>query len=118
MQAQVQIAGKNVDVLLSRSAQKALSERTELLVAEMELYFSCLIRKQVRFREEPDNQVVPVMDNLGIRFRPVMTESCRVGGDGDAPPVTDFPIARQAPYVPKWLKLDYSSSGWTGEFGY
>jgi hypothetical protein len=118
MKKQIKISGKTVEVTISSAAEKALSNRGALLVAEMELYFSCLIRKQVRFRDEADEQSVSVMDNLSVRFRPVMTESCNVSGDGEAPPLTDFPIARQEPYIPNWLKIDYKNSDWLGEFGY
>ena len=49
MQTTIEILGKPVLVEWSASADKKLQELTEPLSVEMELYFSCLIRKAVRF---------------------------------------------------------------------
>jgi len=62
MEKQVKIQGKMVAVTLSNTALKALSSRNKMLVAEMELYFSCLIRKQVRFKENLEGEVINVTD--------------------------------------------------------
>jgi hypothetical protein len=88
----------------------------------MELYFSCLVRKQVRFHEAADNlpgESVAVNDRLRVRFRPVMTQSCHVDEiAGEAPPLTDFPVVNPAAFVPHWLRIDYRNGQWQGEFGY
>ena len=118
MQKQVKIKNKPVVVTLSPAAVKALSERTTTLIAEMELYFSCLIRKQVRFRENLDDELVSVHENLALRFRPVMTEVCGTGYEGDEPPLTDFPIQKPGAFTPKWLKIDFKKGEWQGEFGF
>ena len=49
MQNTIEILGKQVLVEWSSSADKKLQELAEPLAVEMELYFSCLIRKAVRF---------------------------------------------------------------------
>jgi hypothetical protein len=86
----------------------------------MELYFSCLIRKKVRFREVRDEtNVVSASDHLCVRFRPVMTAKCGVHEYEDQePPLTDFPITRPESYVPKWLRIDFKRGEWVGDFGY
>jgi hypothetical protein len=118
----VEIDGRTVAIELSKAASKALAARTTPLLVEMELYFSCLIRKQVRFRDatadNSDNQTVKLNDLLHIRFRPVMTRVCGKDYEGDEPPLTDFPIAKTRPYVPRWLHIDYRKDLWQGEFGY
>ena len=120
MQTSVVIHGKAVAVELSRAAAEALALRSMPLLAEMELYFSCLIRKRVRFREGPaEPDYVGVADGLAVRFHPVMTKSCRIGSLGDdAPPVSDFPVANPAAFVPHWLRIDFAAGEWRGEFGY
>jgi hypothetical protein len=105
-------------VTLSNAALKALSSRNKMLVAEMELYFSCLIRKQVRFKESLEGEVINVTDQLAIRFRPVMTKSCGIDYEGDEPPLTDFPIQKADAFVPHWLKIDFKKDEWIGEFGF
>lgn len=47
----ITLIGKIVEVRLSHTVQRALAERTTPLQAEMELLFSCLIRKRMRFGE-------------------------------------------------------------------
>lgn len=49
------LEGRSFRVTLSDAAQHALAQRATPLIAEMEFYFSCLIRLQVRFYETDDN---------------------------------------------------------------
>lgn len=118
MKKQIELLGRKVDVSLSPSAATALSKREQLLVAEMELYFSCLIRKKVRFKEVIDTDSVNVTERLSVKFRPVMTAACGIDYEGDEPPLTDFPIKKAAAFVPHWLKLDFKNGQWHGEFGF
>lgn len=119
MRVTVNIMGKEVTVFLSRTASNALQERITPLIAEMELYFSCLIRKKVRFHESADNlKTVQAMDKLRVAFHPVMTAACGNDYAGDEPPLTDFPIQKPEAFVPHWLKIDYQNNHWFGEFGF
>ena len=119
MDTTIHIDDRPVRVHLSDRAVEALAGRAGTLLAEMELYFSCLIRKRVVFRDEDDAEdATPAADGLAVRFRPVMTRHCGLDYEGDEPPITDFPIVKQAPFVPKWLTVDYRDGEWSGEFGY
>ncbi len=116
----VPMLGKNIELHLTAAAEKQLLVQDALLCVEMELYFSCLVRKQVRIRKNLDSPfIVDVSEKLQLGFRPVMTKTCSVAScEGDAPPLSDFPIARPESYIPHWLKLDYKKGIWSGEFGY
>ena len=122
----IEIDGRSVAIELSKSALKALAKRSTPLLAEMELYFSCLIRKKVRFRDavaEPDSDEntasqVTFNEHLQICFRPVMTRVCGKDYEGDEPPLTDFPIVNARAYVPRWLRIDFRKKQWQGEFGF
>jgi hypothetical protein len=114
----IEIDGRKLEVTLSRTASAALAQRDTPLLAEMELYFSCLIRKQVRFRDAGDETATPFNEQLHIRFRPVMTRACGKDYEGDEPPLTDFPIAKTQAYVPHWIRIDFVRGEWVGEFGY
>ena len=116
----VQILGRPVDVEISKAAEKKLQGRDHHLCLEMELYFSCMIRKQVNVRASIDNGMsVFVNDKLEIGFRPVMTKACSVSScNGDSPPLSDFPIKNAERYIPHWLKIDFRKGNWLGEFGY
>jgi hypothetical protein len=119
MQTTVHIENKPLTVYLSKAAQAAMRTRDVPLVAEMELYFSCLIRTRVRFYENgKSSDAVPVNEHLNVRFRPVMTKQCGRDYDGDEPPLTDFPISNSQAFIPKWLSIDFEHNQWTGEFGF
>jgi hypothetical protein len=108
---------KLLEVRLTSAAQKALAKRTRPLVAEMELLFSCLLRKRVHFGDVTA-QSTPVNDRLAVRFRPIMTRRCSVAEGGASPPSDHFPLQNPRPYVPNWLAIDFRRGVWVGEFGY
>jgi hypothetical protein len=115
----IELDGKSIEISLTEQARNALSARTRPLNVEMELYFSCLIRKKVRFHDSYNHQQgVSVNDRLYIHFRPVMTQACGKDYEGAEPPLTDFPISNQRAYIPHWLKIDFHNGQWLGEFGY
>ena len=117
MQTSVDILGKKVLVEWSASADKKLQELAEPLLVEMELYFSCLIRKAVRFgRDAQAGEFVPASSRLQVGFRPVMTKACNVKDFEVEPPVEDFPIVKPAAFVPKRLIIDYRNGNWAGDF--
>lgn len=111
--------GRDFRVTLSNAAQHALAQRTAPLIAEMEFYFSCLVRLQVRFYETDDSASATLINaQLAVRFRPVMSSRCDLHAVQGKSPLEDFPIVKRAPYVPHWLHLDYRKGAWVGEFGY
>lgn len=119
MSTTITIHGKALQVRWTYAAARALAKRSTPLLAEMELYFSCLIRKRVRFKEPtPADGAVAVNEHLSVSFRPVMTQHCGLDFEGDEPPLTDFPIARPDAFVPRWLRIDYQNGQWSGEYGY
>lgn len=110
-----------LSITLSAAARTALAKRSTPLYAQMELYFSCLLRLKVRFYETKpagDLSWLTASDNLIVSFRPVMTAQCNNDYQGEEPPLTDFPIAHDAPFTPRWLRIDYRKGQWQGEFGY
>lgn len=116
----ISMLNKPIQLEISSRARQALDRRDAPLRVEMELYFSCLIRKQVRIRDALDDRfAVMVSDKLEIGFRPVMTKACSVSScDDGKPPLSDFPIEKPESYIPHWLKLDYKKGEFIGEFGY
>jgi hypothetical protein len=117
MQKIIEILGKKVLVEWSSSADKKLQELAEPLNVEMELYFSCLIRKAVRFGGDAQaSNFTAAAPRLKIGFRPVMTKVCKVSDFEGEPPLEDFPIVKPEAYVPKRLAIDYKAGKWVGEF--
>lgn len=119
MHASVEILNRTVQVEWSRAAEAALAKLSAPLAVEMELYFSCLLRKKVRFGEQArSREYVQVNPQLQLAFRPVMTTVCAADSCEGEPPVEDFAIVNPAAYVPHWLKIDYRHGQWQGEFGF
>ncbi len=117
MQASVEILGKKVLVEWSASAEKTMHELTSPLLVEMELYFSCLIRKAVRFNQASTmRNAVIVTPRLTLGFRPVATKTCSVSETEDKPPLEDFHIVKPEAFVPKKIFLDFKRGQWVGEF--
>jgi hypothetical protein len=117
MQATVEILGKEVQVEWSAAADHAMAMLTSPLLVEMELYFSCLIRKMVRFnRNQSLRYAVSVTPFLKIGFRPVMTKICSVSAVENEPPLEDFLITKPEAFVPKKLHIDFKRGQWVGEF--
>lgn len=115
----ITIQNKPVQIHLTKSAEKALQQRNSALYVEMELYFSCLIRKQVLFHDrQRQTDSVSVNDKLSVSFHPVMTESCLLKEAEPEPAKSDFDIQRRDCFTPRWLKLDYKKGNWLGEYGY
>lgn len=120
MKQTIKMLDRPIVLELSKAAEKQLKNINSPLCVEMELYFSCLLRKRVVIREKIETDfAVTVSEKLEIGFRPVMTKSCSIEScDGKSPPLSDFPIAKPECYIPHWLKIDYKKQAWTGEFGY
>jgi len=117
MQSTIEIMGKPVRVEWSDAADRQLNTLSEPLAVEMELYFSCLIRKAVYFgRDARAVAFANVSPRLKVGFRPVMTQSCNVNDFEVEPPVEDFPIVKPEAFVPKRLTIDYRKGNWSGDF--
>ena len=120
MQRTITFQGRPLELTVSRRAQAQLDRRTEPLFLEMELYFSCLIRKRVYVRESIDSPDAVALDGkLMARFRPVVTQTCAMRDvERDNPPVKDMPIIKPERFIPHWLMLDYRRGKWQADFGY
>jgi hypothetical protein len=116
----VSLWGKPFKLSISNKAQAQLDRRTIPLLLEMELYFSCLVRKRVYVRDHTsEKDAAALSDKLSVSFRPVVTQSCAMREvERDNPPVMDMPIVKPERYFPHWLTLDYKRGKWLAEFGY
>ncbi|MEE9493916.1 MAG: hypothetical protein V3W04_11125 [Gammaproteobacteria bacterium] len=120
---QLALYGKELRVSLSRTALQQLQQSEMPVEAEMELYFSCLIRKRVLFHQRtgvitPDQHIQPVTDGLFVSFNPVTTAACTIAEYPDEPLKAPMPIKDPGRFVPDWLSLDYRKGKWAGEYGF
>lgn len=110
---------KPVAVYLSPRAEAALSSLKTPILAEMELYFSCLIRKAVRFRPlAGEADAMAVSDKLYVRFRPVVAQACGARVADGPPPLADVQVCHEEAFQPDWLSIDHDGAHWQGTFGY
>ncbi|MCO6411161.1 MAG: hypothetical protein J5I92_00295 [Thiogranum sp.] len=122
----VKLAGKPVQFDISVPAMRLLAESASPVSVELELYFSCLVRKQMRFREldvehasgDPTASRTPVVPGLFASFRAVTTQVCRIADVDGKPPVQTLPVKKSDLFVPDWVRIDYRAGKWRGEFGF
>lgn len=115
----VEINGRQVLVEWSKAAARELAQRSQPLVVELELYFSCLVKKFVHFHEgQQQRDTITVSDKLAVFFRPVTSTACsfevadRLGRQPEIE--LDTPNVRKI--APKRVKLDFVRGNWLGEF--
>ncbi len=109
-----------IQVRLTAGAERALAMHPTPLLVELELLFSCLIRKRVRFPAAPHADAIPVPGTdprLTLYFHPVCTKVCAIG-DADVSDLLTFPIRRVTPFIPRAVTLDYRKDAWVGDFYY
>lgn len=111
--------GKFLDVNISQRAHKALNKLGTPIYVELELYFSCLIRKRVLVSTQKveSRKYISPYERVNVTFSPVMTKACEINPN-QTPELVEFPIKKPDAYLPKWLTLDYRQNEFIGEFGY
>lgn len=120
---QVQFGDKSLRLSLSSRAFEALNRKHQQahIDIELELYFSCLIRKRVNIREQAQTDAVintDVNEHMSISFRPVMTKVCKASDVVGEPDIESLPIINPVRFTPNWVSLDYKNEQWTGDFGF
>jgi len=125
---------KDILIKLSDTAEQQARQLDTKLLIEIQIYFSCLLGKRLAFYSASEIEGVqqveetlfsellttakPLSDHIFVRFNTVMTKSCSVSDYSGPPPVSDFKISNQKPYVPNWLNIDFSDNLWAGEYGW
>lgn len=121
----IDLNGKPLRAIWTARAGERLAARPHTLIAEMQLYFSCVVKKRVLFHDEPDMDsqtrgeldTRAVTDRLSVAFRPVEARSC-----DPEEFAANYPVKRQFTSLPACkmrpaeLKLDYRRGAWWGEF--
>ena len=115
--ARIQLRGKDLDIRWTRRAENALKVRRTPLTAEMQLYFSCVVKKRVLFHDETSLEKTPVNNKLDISFRPVQSTACSPEEFANNYPVKgEFESSAALKMRPSLLWLDFINDQWQGEF--
>ena len=115
----VVLGNKNLRVEWTDRANRTLQTRPEPLIIEMQLYFSCVVKKRVLFHESSGLDVTDVNDSMKIAFRPIQAAACDPEEFARNYPigrVLDSPAATKM--IPSRLSIDFRQGQWQGEFGY
>lgn len=118
-EAQVRLNGKPVQVEWSAAADAALQRRSVPLTVELELTFSCLVKKSVRVRDAMPNQGgVDVTERLRLVFRAVTSTACSMDEAerlGRQPTTAlEGPVARRL--APRRVWIDHRRGTWQAAF--
>lgn len=100
-------------------AQREFESRIHPLYVEMELYFSCMVKKFIHFREQPRNDTpVYVSEKFAVYFRPVTSTDCSVelATDLGRQPELELHNERTLRLVPKRIFVDFKNTRWSGEY--
>lgn len=116
----VNLRGQPVHVQWTRRAQAALDRRTDPLCVEMQLYFSCVVKKRVLFHEPPDPHVYTrVVAALRLRASAVESDVCSPEDFAAGYPARrELETEAALRMVPRSLWLDYCHGEWVGEMGF
>lgn len=117
--ATVNINNHEVVVEWTPAAARELARRKAPLIVELELYFSCLVKKFVHFRDDSRGRpTVAATEMLQLYFRPVTSTACsletaaRLGRQPEMD--IDTPATRRI--APKRVSIDHVGGVWRGSF--
>ena len=115
----IAINGKLLLVEWTPHAQRELDRRINPLYVEMELYFSCMVKKYIHFREQP-RKIPPVYvnDKFAVYFRPVTSTDCslELAADLGRQPEMELHNEATSRLLPKRIFIDFKNAQWIGEY--
>jgi len=115
--ARVTLRDKPIDVKWTRRAEREMAKRGGVLIAEMQLYFSCVVKKRVIFHDSFELPTVAVSEQLQIAFRPVQSTSCDPYEFAANYPVKrEFESSAALKMHPSGLEIDFKDGEWQGVF--
>ncbi|MBU1236995.1 MAG: hypothetical protein KJ634_02485 [Gammaproteobacteria bacterium] len=117
----VVINGRDVEVEWTAAAGRELARRTAPLYVELELYFSCLVKKFVHFREDARGKpTIDVGNGLALYFRPVTSTACtfEVAERLGRQPEMDIESEALRHVAPRRVFIDHVGGEWRGSFNF
>jgi len=114
---EVHLKDKPLKIEWTQRAQQQLLIRSRPLIIEMQLYFSCVVKKRVLFSEHANFESQPVNNKFCIAFHPVEAASCDpVEFAKNFPAKREFDSIAAKKMHPGILKFDFVQNSWQGEF--
>lgn len=113
----VEVNGRQLDVYLTQRAKKALQARSSPMVVELQILFSCVVKKRVVFEYEGNTGVKTADGLLELVCRVTRSNECSPEEFAAGYPVKNELHTEQARnMVPRTLYIDFKGGQWSGEF--
>ena len=115
----IDIRGKKMAILYSKRAEKALIKRNTSLIAELQLYFTCVVQKRVIFHDKTERDTIKANNNLEILYHTVQSDACDPVEFAEKHPVKKELQSKGAQAMrPSILKIDFKDGQWIGDFSF
>ena len=115
----IDIRGKKMAIFYSKRAEKALLKRNTPLIAELQLYFTCVVQKRVLFHEASQLETIPTSSNLSINYHTVQSNACEPVEFAEKHPVKKELNSKGAQSMrPSCFKIDLKDGEWIGDFSF
>ena len=115
----VRINQREVEVKWTARAERELGQLDQGLVVELQLYFSCVIKKRVLFHAGSGIDAIRVNDRLGLTFRSIASAVCDPREFAASyPQGKNLSSGKAARMVPRKVAIDFRQGGWEGQFYY
>lgn len=111
---------KKIEVNWTERVEDALRLRSGPLMVEMQLYFSCVVKKRVVFHDRTDfKPVVAVNDKLQLCYRAIQSAACDPETFArDYPEQRELESKAAGNMQPSKLNIDFRNGMWQGETGF
>lgn len=115
----IDIRGKKMKIMYSQRAEKALQQRKTALIAELQLYFTCVVQKRVIFHEHTVLDTITANPKLKIAYHTVQSNACDPVEFAEKHPVKNELNSKGALSMrPSLFKIDCQNGEWTGDFSF
>ena len=115
----LQINRRPLELRWTERAERELDRHGEALIVELQLYFSCVVKKRVLFHQRADFATTRVDDRLAIAFHPVASAVCDPNEFAlNHPAGRDLTPGPAVRMVPPIVEIDYRADCWEGQFRY
>jgi len=115
----VSINQREVEVKWTDRAERKLRQGGDKVIVELQLYFSCVVKKRVLFHNRVEFETVKVNDNIEMAFRPLASKACNPREFAASyPQGKNLSQGVAANMVPRKVEIDYRRGNWEGQFHY
>lgn len=116
----VRINQREVEVSWTGRAERELQRREQRLVIELQLYFSCVVKKRVLFHDRAVQlDCVGVNDRIELAFQPIASAACDPQTFAASyPQAKNLSAGKASSMVPRTVEIDYRQGNWEGQFHY